>query len=194
MSPLRLRLLERFARNDQLLDLRRALVDAQGSNLTVKTLDDTSCDNARPPVDLNRLIDDGRPGSSIDEAGPAEILESIRRDVEDLLNTRNYHGIDLADRYPESAKSIVGYGLPGADEVMVTDRGDLEELRKAIKETLERYEPRLMNVTVTRPGNPRRLTHEVELVIAATIHVEDYEEKIAWNSTLSGGLIRLQGS
>src|SRR3954453_1699619 len=48
---------ERRARDDQTLDLRRALVDAQGADLPVEPLDDASDGHAEPAEQLDGLVD-----------------------------------------------------------------------------------------------------------------------------------------
>src|SRR5271165_6327282 len=48
----------------------------------------------------------GRPGYSL-----SQMVESVREDLEDLLNTRQARQV-LETQYAELARSIVNYGLP----------------------------------------------------------------------------------
>src|SRR3954470_6385705 len=109
---------ERRARDDQLLDLRRALVDAQRTDLAVQALDDASDGHAQAAEQLHRVVDDPlgglrrvelrhrrlardpsaddvlRPRGAIDEQG-------ARVDAERHLGELRLHELQLGHRRPE---------------------------------------------------------------------------------------------
>lgn len=66
-------------------------------------------------------------------------LGSILRHLERLLNSRE-----------GSAPAQLDYGIPDPQEVMHNHSDALQVIRKAIKASIEKYEPRLTNVSVTQ--------------------------------------------
>lgn len=72
--------------------------------------------------------------------------ESIKRDVEYLLNTRCPPIPDIA-LYPKAAASVVNYGLPDISSFS-DSAGDQSALLAALVQTLRRFEPRIQNVRV----------------------------------------------
>jgi type VI secretion system protein ImpF len=79
----------------------------------------------------------------------AQVVESVRLDLEDLLNTRRSHDILDATRFPELARSIVTYGLPDLSVYGGTTQARLEAIAEVIESTIAQHEPRLRNVKAT---------------------------------------------
>jgi type VI secretion system protein ImpF len=144
---------------------------------------------------LERLIDrtrDRSPNGS--GAGTAvAVAEEIRRDVENLLNTRCAFSGEWASERPEMAGTIVCYGMPEEGHVNLTSQKDVDDLGRRIRGVVERFEPRLSRVRVKVLERPKDLSRDVLLEITATVRVEDYQERVTWNSALHGGSIELKG-
>lgn len=124
---------------------------------------------------LDRLIDDD-PDQSLEAVKPASTLlrdakSNIRRDLENLLNTRLYRQTDLSD-YPELRKSVVNYGLPDFSTVQFGSAEHREEFRQQIEQTITRYETRFrrVRVEITHAGEEHERT--MYLKINALLMVE----------------------
>jgi type VI secretion system protein ImpF len=78
-----------------------------------------------------------------------QILESVREDLEELLNTRCSHKV-AEDQHPELSRSIVSYGLPDFASADTSTPGRQEAIGRLIEEIIARHEPRLRNVRATR--------------------------------------------
>ena len=72
--------------------------------------------------------------------------ESVKRDVEYLLNTRCPPIPDIG-LYPKAAASVVNYGLPDISAYSDSS-SDQSSLLAALVQTLRRFEPRIQNVRV----------------------------------------------
>ena len=103
---------------------------------------------ARTPL-FDRLVDrapklrhEVRPARTLDRRG---LQESVRRELERLLNTR---GPFPAHRLADRPRSVIDYGRPertGFSAHRIEDRDRLAEL---IRRTIEAFEPRLSDVRV----------------------------------------------
>jgi len=122
------------------------------------------------PSLLDRLIEP-RDGETDDLTSRGqsvrELEEAVRRDLQDLLNTRR----TAMDGYPEDselANSLLTFGLPeltGFDPTVPDQRRTLQGI---IEQTVQRFEPRLMNVRVTSmsaDGGGRGLRMSVEALL-----------------------------
>jgi type VI secretion system protein ImpF len=85
----------------------------------------------------------GRPGYSL-----AQILESVRADLDELLNTRRSYQV-LETQYAEVARSIVTYGLPDVTLLGATTSAKQEAIGHIIEKIIAQHEPRLRNVRAT---------------------------------------------
>lgn len=90
----------------------------------------------RPLLDRFLRDDNGRhlPRALDAEEYPAV----IRRDVETLLNTRA----------PADADDVTGYGLPDFTHLSPDSPDDMWRMAAAVREALQRFEPRLENIRV----------------------------------------------
>jgi type VI secretion system protein len=87
-------------------------------------------------------------GTPLDAVPPAEQrIMSIKDNLMRIFNTREGVLPHLKD-----------YGLPDISEIYRTMPNGIERLESAIQTTIERYEPRLRNIRVTRmPQTPGRV-------------------------------------
>ena len=84
-----------------------------------------------------------QPGYSLQQ-----IIDSVREDLEELLNTRRSHGI-LETQYPELARSIATYGMLDLASVDSSSPGKQEAIGRIIEKIITLHEPRLRNVRAT---------------------------------------------
>lgn len=114
------------------------------------------------PSLLDRLTDpnsagtSGRPGYSLER-----YEQSVLSDLEELLNTRRLFE-DLPEHLENACQSILNYGRPDfsslSQEASGMNRQESADLRRRVGEqirrTIELFEPRLCDVTVTVLDEP----------------------------------------
>ena len=108
--------------------------------------------------------------------------ESLKRDLEWLLNTRQPPLPELAD-YPLAKASVVNYGLPDITSLGLSSASDHRRLRVAIDTCLKNFEPRLMDVRVTLQGSDtadRRLRFHIE----GNMKLDPAPEEISFDTVL----------
>jgi len=103
------------------------------------------------PSLLDRLIDED-PDSHISASKSygvllSDIKNSIRRDLECLLNTRLYRK-SVPEKFSELDVSLVNYGLPDFSVIQLGSDDGKEEFRVKVQNIIEKYEPRFKQVYV----------------------------------------------
>jgi len=127
--------------------------------------------NLKPSL-LDRLIDVSLQGSAAESwYTPQRIIDSIRRDLENLLNTRR-SSQGLCDGYREVADSLITYGVPDAASLHVITARQRIELARELETTIARFEPRLKRVKVSIVEPATRKDRVLHLQIQATLNVE----------------------
>lgn len=119
---------------------------------------------------LDRLVARPDPAGGPLEQGaraldPAATLASVRREVDDLLNTRQSFAIAAAD---ELGPSTLTYGLPDLGYFSLKADAVREELAARIAATIEAFEPRLSEVRVSlgTTDEPMRVPLTVDGMLA----------------------------
>lgn len=121
----------------------------------------------RTPL-FDRLVDrapklrhEVRPARTLDRRG---LRESVRRELERLLNTRcPFPAHRLADR----PRSVIDYGLPELTGFSAHSFDDRERLAELIRQAIAAFEPRLAGVRVRLepvPGDALSLAGHIEAV------------------------------
>ena len=92
------------------------------------------------------------------------LKESVVRDLESLLNTRNtYDGLPSA--VVEAGRSVLTYGVPDFSALNISSELDRETLCAALQRAITSFEPRLTDVSavlLTAPGTERSICVRVE--------------------------------
>jgi type VI secretion system protein ImpF len=98
--------------------------------------------------------------------GAGDLRDSLRRDLEWLLNSRRRVGLPPGVR--ELDRSVVGYGLPDLSRFYPHSATDRDALQEAIAQAVEAFEPRLRSPRVvleppdgTEPGLRFRIEGEL---------------------------------
>ncbi len=98
---------------------------------------------AREKTLLERLADAGQGGRSRVQPSAEEdldaLMESVRRQLARILNAR--HG--MSEAMPE-------YGLPALTDLTIGTGDHATTVEKAIRQAIEKYEPRLRRIRVSR--------------------------------------------
>jgi len=107
--------------------------------------------------------------------------ESIKRDVENLLNSRR-PPIPGIQGYPKAALSVVNFGLPDINSYSAS-AADQNSLLSAMVQTLRTFEPRIQNlrVVVTRADT---LTRSLRFHIEGRIQFDTTVEDIQFDTVL----------
>lgn len=137
----------------------------------------------RTPL-FDRLVDrspklrhEARPQRTLDRQGHRE---SVRRELERLLNTRcPVPAHRLADR----PRSVIDYGLPELTGFSANRVEDRQRLAELIRRTIEAFEPRLAEVRVRLepvPGDSLLLMGHVE----GLLDFEGVTEPIAFQTSV----------
>jgi len=139
------------------------------------------------PSILDRLIDPESAGTAIMTGYSSEkMYRAVLRDLEDLLNTRRTAGKLPAD-LDEVADSIVAYGLPDISSAEAGSTSARQDIATAIRAVIERFEPRLQDVTVVLL-NPEDdiVKQSVKFRVDARLAVDPYPD-IAFDTILEMG-------
>ena len=114
-----------------------------------------------------------------------ELKQSVRRDLEWLLNTRH-----TADKIPEGLeevnRSLAIYGLPDFTGLSSKSLDDRKSLIRDIETALRIFEPRFMNLKVTLE-EINNVERGVKFRIQATLRVEPTPEPVVFDTILQVG-------
>lgn len=98
----------------------------------------------------------------------ADYLYTVRRDLEDLLNTRRPSDAQLGiDRWPEVASSVIAYGVPDMSDFRFLQSAGQAEVCRLVAHAIELFEPRLRDVEV-RLRDTTNLAPEVKKTLSIT--------------------------
>jgi type VI secretion system protein ImpF len=133
---------------------------------------------ALTPSMLDRLIDPESGGTQARSGyGIEQVIAAVRRDLEDLLNTRRGI-ITLPEEFPELVQSPVGYGIPDFCSMQTSTPHQLATIGRLVEDTIRRFEPRLRDVRVHLVEDGRGAQHQlsVRFQIEARLRIEPYPD------------------
>jgi type VI secretion system protein ImpF len=125
---------------------------------------------------LDRLIDpesDGngsQPGCTVEQ-----LIDSVRRDLEDLLNTHRTLA-EIPDEFTEIDRSILTYGLPDLPSYQSSKHDISGKVVERLENAIARFEPRLRNVRATLIDAPDEKQFRLKFEIHATLRVDPSPE------------------
>jgi type VI secretion system protein ImpF len=135
------------------------------------------------PSILDRLIDPESDGTSWQRGyTPRQMLEAVRRDLEELFNTHQSAG-QVPAGYTEVVNSIVSYGLPDLASLYSVARDSSQNVAMLIAQIVTRHEPRLRDVRVVLVGTPNKEERRVRFHIEANLNVDPSPE-VAFETVL----------
>jgi type VI secretion system protein ImpF len=111
------------------------------------------------------------------------LKESIRRDLEELLNTRRQLSNEL-EGYEAARSSVINYGLEDLNSITPLSRTNAQALQRAVQRCIAEYEPRLRDVSVSVEGGGDLLHREIRLHIEATIPMQPNAEIVSFDTML----------
>lgn len=130
---------------------------------------------------LERLLDPGSPpGPKIREDRRAKI-ESIVRNLSRVLNSR--HG---------SAPAQPDYGIPELSDILVAFPAAVGRMQKAIRATIEKYEPRLTGIQVIHVQDETSPMTLRFLILARLVEEDRPGASVSFDTAVeSGGDVRV---
>lgn len=114
-----------------------------------------------------------------------ELKQSVRRDLEWLLNTRRYPG-EVPERLEEVQNSVVMYGLPDFTALGAKSPHEQKRLVKELEVALKIFEPRFMDLKITLEP-PSQTERVLRFRIDARLKVEPTPEPISFDTVLALG-------
>lgn len=137
--------------------------------------------------------------SPMGSIGLRELKQAVTRDLEWLLNTRQWWPTEL-DALEETSRSIVTYGIPDLSVFSWISHSDRREICSSIEEAVRTFEPRLIGRTVraslVETEDKAADDFRVRLRIDAVLHVEPYTEPVSFDTSIEvdTGAIEVKGS
>jgi len=146
---------------------------------------------------LDRLLDD-EPELRQHDPPPrarqamARLFGAIRRDLEWLLSTRLTWVDDELLACEHASRSVAAFGLSDFTHETAADADARYRLKRAIEDSIARFEPRLTRVTVT-PEAPQPHERVLRFRIDAILRVDPVREPVTFDTVVeSGGTTRVQ--
>ena len=139
------------------------------------------------PSVLDRLLDDEPnnrrevPKSRIQAL--RELKQSVRRDLENLLNTR-WRCVAWPPGLQQLDQSLVSYGIPDFTGLSVSSPSDREHLRNIIERAIRRFEPRFKTVKIVLLKNRDMFDRTLRFRIDALLYAEPAPEPVVFDSQL----------
>ena len=135
------------------------------------------------PSLLDRLTDPTSGGTAWRRGyGVEQMVEAVRRDLEDLLNTRQTtHG--LSADFPETLSSVIGYGLPDLTTLNSYTTEQRGEIGRLIEQAVAHFEPRLKGIQAIMIEDGGGLERTVKFRIDARLSVDPAPE-VAFDTVL----------
>jgi type VI secretion system protein ImpF len=126
------------------------------------------------PSILDRLADPDSDGTSWRLGYSLEqIVDAVRRDLEELLNAHQPHVKFPEDRYPELASSVFLFGMP---DLVSFDPTAREQLGGLVERVISRFEPRLRAVRVALVETDMTFDRSVRFHVEAQINADPAPE------------------
>jgi type VI secretion system protein ImpF len=137
---------------------------------------------------LDRLLDDNpeekRESDRARHLLIHQLKESVRRDLEDLFNTRQ-----CCIAPPESLEHIQhalhNYGLPDAATLNLSSQKARTDFCRTVEETIRRYEPRIKSAKVHTQSSFDPEDPSIRFRVEATLHALTADEVIVFDSALN---------
>ncbi|OZG73904.1 type VI secretion protein [Hahella sp. CCB-MM4] len=146
----------------------------------------TQSQKLRPSI-LDRLMDDRPDLKTEPEKNRHQVLnelrESVRRDLEDLLNTR-FRAISAPDNMHELDISLINYGLPDLHTINFLSAEGKDEFCRTIEQHIAMFEPRFKSVRVVTLDDQWSEDTSLKFRIEAILYAEPAPEEVTFDSSL----------
>lgn len=138
------------------------------------------------PSVLDRLIDED-PNLSTEapasrQRSLAQLKNSVKRDLEWLLNTRQTVG-GVPPGLEELTRSVAAYGLPDFTSVSLRSPSDQNRMQRTLEAAIRAFEPRLDDVKVSI-NTVRATDQKMRFHIEARLKIEPAPEPVSFDTVL----------
>jgi type VI secretion system protein ImpF len=151
------------------------------------------------PSVLDRLLDD-EPGSSAEAVKPhsqvlRELKQSVRRDLENLLNTRRWCK-SWPPHLEELERSLVNYGIPDITGMDLASADGRQQFRRILEVAIHTFEPRFKSVIVEILENTEAADRALRFRIDGLLHAEPAPEPVLFDSSVepATGSVEVRGT
>ena len=139
------------------------------------------------PSVLDRLLDDDpsvqREAAKSRHQVLRELKQSVRRDLESLLNTRR-RCLPRPAGLTDLEHALVNYGLPDFTGANLGSAEGRQQLCQAIEDVLRTWEPRFQSVRVQLLDNAEPLDRTLRFRIDALLYADPAPEPVVFDSAL----------
>ena len=140
----------------------------------------------RPSI-LDRLLDD-EPHNQLErdsgrEQKLAQLRNSVRRDLETLLNTR-FRVVEPPEELEQLEHSLLNYGLPDLATINTLNVNKKKEFVLSLEKLLKDFEPRFKSVKVKFRDNKDANDRTLRFRIDATLYADPFPEIVIFDSVL----------
>ena len=156
-------------------------------------------DQPLTPSVLDRLID-LEPGATREVPKSrtqvlSELKQSVRRDLENLLNTR-WRATRISEDLEELELSLANYGIPDISGVSLSSAAERDNFRRVVERVIRHFEPRFKEVRVEMLEKSESLDRTLRFRIDALLYAEPVPEPVIFDSSLepSTGSIEVRGA
>ena len=150
------------------------------------------------PSLLDRLLDDEPTNKRESPKNRTQVIRelklSVRRDLENLLNTR-WRCVSWPPNFDELELSLVNYGIPDFTGTSLGMTGTREEFRRVIETIIKTFEPRFKTVKVIALDNTEAIDRTLRFRIDALLHADPAPEPVVFDSALepATGIFEVKG-
>jgi type VI secretion system protein ImpF len=142
------------------------------------------------PSVLDRLLDD-EPGRRQEaQRNRSQVLRelklSVRRDIENLLNTR-VRCVSWPAELIELSRSLVNYGIPDVTGARIGSAKEREEYCRFIERAIREHERRFRTVHVRLLDNGESLDRTLRFRIDALLEADPAPEPVVFDSSVQPG-------
>jgi type VI secretion system protein ImpF len=144
-------------------------------------------DQSLVPSVFDRLLDDDPTNSREPPTSRRQVLRdlkrSVSRDLENLLNTRQYWG-EWPAALEELDQSLVNYGIPDFSGINMSVPSERVRLREMIQRVIEEFEPRFKTVKVKLLENSDSFDRTLRFRIDGLLIADPAPEPVVFDSQL----------
>ncbi|GAA5217845.1 type VI secretion system baseplate subunit TssE [Corallincola platygyrae] len=138
------------------------------------------------PSIIDRLVldqDSSTNGGQVQIANVSLYRDSIRRDLENLLNARQTW-IQIPEAYEELKKSVLSYGLPDFATLRTDSEDGQSQVCSYIEQLIRTFDLRFTHVSVYSLSDPNSIERTFKIRINAVVQAEPLPEEITFDSEL----------
>ena len=139
------------------------------------------------PSVLDRLLDDDPAATQEVPKSRTQVLrelkQSVRRDLENLLNTRRRWS-RWPDHLDELGESLVNYGLPDITGLDLASHELREDFCRTLEAVIRYFEPRFAKVSIEIQKDSEMLDRTLRLRIDGLLHATPVPEPVVFDSAV----------